>query len=793
MKQLPWKEIKKDGLFIGHTPRGESRSNIWLYWVLPNRSLAFLDDPELYRASQQLKDLFIELGRTSRKSPFTSSNLKKRVSNYRQFHQVSLTWTAYPLVPQTSTPLHYNFLEQLWNFEVFHGITFIGTRLMLPLFNKGVPERNVKKIVERLSAQLLGENDTDSLELYQEDLDYVKSVFSKYGLRVPNREELSRLTAWYNGGKSNGALIRLDQEYVEVLSNEQKRYEFSWLQDFGTPYKRDLRANWIADAMNHRVNAVGVSIKGYIEPAAIISERLRKSSRKRVANIEVTESVDLPKSDQYGKLNIAMAAEQYYTETQEPALVETTITLVAEKDSIESSPQTYRDYLRDRYGMVIVPGYYRQLSALEEFLPTSIPTNEGNVFRQDISLDTLAYAGAGSFADLGDKDGIWLGFAEPEMSMVYLDPSKAAAGTGASQNPMVAILGEPGSGKTFLLQLIAIQSALLGRTTFFENPKPDDDLSPLVNLIADFGVTAEQIRMDELEGVEGSLDPFGYTDPDTAAHISASHLMTVLQGGFSMNQESYLESGLKNGAKNGAKCVWEALKYVDDPEIKKSVIARMDASSVFRLGIATKPASEHLRLSRQFTLVQFSQNLTLDTSNVSQMTLMQKDQLAAFKLVSAIGIEMLLKSKNAGTFIADEAHHLLSQESGQKFLSMLGRYGRSQQITAFMATHKASEIQNLESFIGTTIALQIVDQREAQAALEMLKLTPSPELTARLATFGPKNPTESNPRARGARAFMRDSDMRTGVLAIENIPEWLRRQLSTSSTDRVQRRVAERI
>ena len=777
---LPWVEITEDAIFIGDPKAGASN---WIYGVIPNKSLVFLEDVRKFAAAQEFKTVFEGLAKASRKPTALSSSEERRIANYREVHIISMSWDGPPNIPSDASPALKDFFEDVWNFNVFSSMSFIGVKLMNQIIKKGRPEQNLKELTKRITGKLLDEPTEDPLEPFRDDIDDIKSIFAKGGIRQPSRDEIRRLKSWYDGGKGNGAVIRRNPNYMEVLStsNSSRKIEFSWLSEFGRDVVTNINNTWASTAMTYGSASSVISIRGFLEPATVTQSRLRKAQGKHISNIGTTEQVGLPKLDQINKLDLAAYAENYLVSTGEPTLVSTTVTFAVDLEDEETS-HSYQDHLLDIHDIVVRPSYYRQMAAFEEVLPAAKRVT--NPFKHAVSLDVIANSGISSVASLGDKSGIWLGFAEPEMSMVFLDPERSAAGSAKTQNPLVSVLGDPGSGKTFLLQLMAIQSALLKRLTVFINPKPQDDLSGMARLLNRWGVSSEIIFMGDLEAEPGALDPFGYTDPKSAAVIAATHIMTVLKNGFTLEQESYLEAGLLKGAENGAKCVLDALKYVEDPKILKLIKTRMDASAIFRLGIATSPIKEKVQVSKGLTLIQFDKAWNIPEGDVDSLSLAEKDIVAAYRLVPTIALEMLLGNRRAGTLIADEAHHLLSQEAGNKFLTLLGRYGRSQRIMAVMGTHKASEIESLAGFMGRIIALQMLNPSEASAAIRMVGLEPTPENIASMSTFGPKAPTPDSPIPKGAQAFLRDMDLEVGRISIQNIPEWLRRELSTSSGDR---------
>ena len=132
--------------------------------------------------------------------------------------------------------------------------------------------------------------------------------------------------------------------------------------------------------------------------------------------------------------------------------------------------------------------------------------------------------------------------------------------------PAMAVVGEPGSGKTFILQALATQFAKGGHHVVYINPKPADSLSGFCHAIG-----GEVIKMSSSASNAGRLDPFRYAKKKSdAAQIAISHIQSVID--LDQMAEMELEAGIMRAANAGASCVWDALQNEKIPHGVREMI-----------------------------------------------------------------------------------------------------------------------------------------------------------------------------------------------------------------------------
>jgi hypothetical protein len=117
----------------------------------------------------------------------------------------------------------------------------------------------------------------------------------------------------------------------------------------------------------------------------------------------------------------------------------------------------------------------------------------------------------------------------------------------------------------------------------------------------------------------------------------------------------------------------------------------------------------------------------------------------------------------------DEAWVLLSDSAGRALVDRISRMGRAQNVTPLLATQVLGDVDQLDGLIGATFCFGVESEREAQAALRLLRLDEDDEsLVQRLLSF------------RQGRCFMRDFEGRVSPVQIDLVDPELLRALDTT-------------
>jgi hypothetical protein len=536
-------------------------------------------------------------------------------------------------------------------------------------------------------------------------------------------------------------------------------------------------SQWVLDAVTHPSGPKVVSIRGELQAPSIARSRARQAQRRIRAQIEEEMATgDIERMEDTIAFEQARQTEQFITLGQAPLFANSSILMV--RSVTDDGEETYMDELRQRYGIEMKPLVMRQLEAMDETLPCS--ARRTNPFLQDVSLEMIAYCGLQGWSNIGDQTGAFMGLADPDYTPVWLDffgaPTK-------NEPPAMGIFGEPGSGKTYLCQMIATQAALAGLQVIFINPKGFSSLSPFAELVG-----GSVVKMSELEeSRSGYFDPFRFAGPEMAAEIATNFILQVLGNtgvagmGFSAEQELRLGSGLKQGARAGARCVMDALQYVDDADVRRMVVEQITSSALFSIGISTTSAPRYQGRTG-LTLIEFDRKLDFPEKGKSAAayTRSERISLAAVRIVTRASMEILVGS-GGGVMVVDEAWTFLSSSEGLAALQQIGREGRSLNLLPIFATQRVDDLLrdgvDMEGYMSRVMVMKLTDDREARAALKLCGLEQTPDRIAWLRNAGPRN-------GRPAMGLHRDLQKRHSAVLVGPVPPAAHQAFTTNPSER---------
>lgn len=773
----PWAWRDLDGVYVGHD------GSVWLYRELTLAPLEWEDGDVRLATGRPLAELLSELGASSR----DYGKGIKTLSSNREIHLLSIIWEDMAQPSDNITDELRSFQEAALTFTAPRKTLVIGVRLRSALASTESSKTLLDQVKDGVTHGI-GEA-VPNLDNYAKDRQTITKLLSRHDARPPRREVLSQMESWFNLGQGPDPVLYETKDCV-YHDESGDRIEFAAVRQFNNPVMHAPDAQWLLDAATHRAGAEVVSIRAELQPATVARSRLRRSQRRVREQMEeeaATGDIDRPENSE--TFNLASEVESYYTGGREPLL--SNCSIITAHRATDDTDETYIDLLRADYNIDVTPLALRQLAALSETLPCS-PIRV-NPHLQDVSVPMIAYAGLQGFSSLGDSSGLHVGVINPDGVPCKLEPFAAAA---SNAPPSMAILGDSGSGKSYLMQLLATQATLNGINTVFINPKGFETLSPFAEL-----VDGTVVNLSKLEEEGGYFDPFRFTEPEMAAEIATAHILEVLGntsghagGGFTAQQEIGLGDGLKRGALDGARCVTDALRYVNDPEVRAQVEAQMNASTLFALGIGKTP-TRPLDARQGLTLIEFDRPLGLPGpgKDPRAYTRAERIAVATLQLITRASLEMLAKSGDGGALFLDEAHHFLGSDQGLEHLRLLAREGRSRNLWPVFATQQVSDIiaqgVDLEGYLSRVFAMQLSDAKEAAAALELCGLEATRARIDWLSDV--RAQPQEDGTVRPAQALHRDLRNRHAALMIGPVPPAAHQAFTTNPEERRKREQAE--
>jgi hypothetical protein len=767
MWTTPWAWRDEGGLYLGWNKEA------WLYFQVPVNPLLWEDPGYRLDTSAPLQQLLSELGDTHVDNSMGISLL----ANARNVHVLSISWEEPGQPPEGTTDELAEFQSACLDFLIPHKALFVGVQLRSETALATIKYKGWKGLMEQakdLGTKALGE-DVPDRAMFEKDRVKIERILRRHGAHPPQDRAAAQLEAWYNLGRSPDVVIQVADESLYVADFD--RLEFSAVVRFREKTMEAPYAQWALDAATHASGPKVISIRGELQAPSIARNRARSAQRRIKAQMdEEMATGDLERVEDTVAYQQAQHVEEFIALGQSPLFANTSI-LMCRRVGNEDE-ETYMDELRSMYGIEMKPLVMRQLEALDETLPCS--SRRLNPFLQDLSLEMVAYCGLQAWSNIGDRSGAFIGLADPDYTPVWLDFFGAPT---RNEPPAMGIFGEPGSGKTYLCQLIATQATLAGHQVIFINPKGFSTLAPFAEL-----VDGAVVKMSELEeSRSGYFDPFRFAEPEMAAEIATTFILQVLGNtgvagmGFNAEQELKLGAGLKRGAKEGARCVMDALQYVDDIDVRRMVVEQIQSSALFSIGISTTPAPRY-QGRKGLTLIEFDRKLDFPEKGKSAATYSRSERisLAAVRLVTRASMEILVGS-GGGVMVVDEAWTFLSSSEGLAALQQIGREGRSLNLLPIFATQRVDDLLrdgvDMEGYMSRVMVMKLTDAREARAALTLCGLEPTEDRVRWLRAAGPKD-------GRPAMGLHRDLTKRHAAVYIGPVPPAAHVAYTTNPTER---------
>ena len=764
-----------DGVMVGHN------GTIWLYRVLPQHAYHWLPQSQTNDAIAELHTMLVELGGTSKPAPVRG--MTRLGGQAREIHLLSLAWDERYVTPhrQTTEP-HRQWLQQIFDrFTTGHGLFAVGVRLWPA--NRGTQTGGLLRAARNTVRTAIG--DGPDLSTVAADKARVHRMLARVGGKAPTEEQRRRMEFWWNGGRLENTMIVQEPDGLSLSCNMWTfGLELSALIRSEHAVLNDHGALWASRAITHHNGCVCVSVRADLlarSDAREMFRRSRRKSRRRVAETAVSGDVD--RDEDYDLGILGKQFETHFIDHDEPMLRNTSV-VMARQTTLDHD--TFRDTLASSYGLHFKPVEMRQHDALKETLPCATGRlGRTPPFAQDMSVGMISSAGLGSHTEVGDDAGLWVGLAMHNMTPAWVDPYGAAK---QNKPPAMAVIGEPGAGKTFLLQLLGTQGALAGLPVVFVQPKPADSLAPFAEAAG-----GRVVRLSGLTNRAGALDPFGYAAPEHAAKIANAHILTVFTE-FTEEEEVYLATGLEQAALEGARCVGQALEHPAVPaRVRQLVQAQLTGSQLFALGIASEPPPKwDVGTQGGLVLVEFDRALDLPAQMLPTAQYDRETRLAiaTLRLVARAALEQMWHH-GGGVLILDEAHVFLSSADGRAMLQRLGREGRSQRILPILATQRIADVvgdgMDMESYLGRVIAMKMTDPREIETSLRLCGLEPTKDMSDWLMSAGPQR---QGAHQRPAMALYRDMDRRCGGILVGPVPDEIALAFSTNVLDREQASLA---
>jgi hypothetical protein len=351
---------------------------------------------------------------------------------------------------------------------------------------------------------------------------------------------------------------------------------------------------------------------------------------------------------------------------------------------------------------------------------------------------------------------------------VLFDPTEASR---TSRAPATLLAGTLGSGKTLCMELIMYQAFLAGSTVCDIDPKGDHALDRLPGVAEHM----EVIELAPAERFDGMLDPLRIAPEDTREDLACQFLLSILPEPVAPAWQTEIRLAVQavvgRGVHSCAEVIAQLAGGSPDARDAARALGIHATSGLARLGFARAEIEPPRAGSQPITSLRI-RNLTLPLPGTPRAELAEDERIgrAILHLLAVYALRLTSHDRRRHSILGfDEAWVLLSDSAGRALIDRISRLGRAQNATPLLATQVLGDVDQLDGLIGAAFCFGVESEREASAALRLLRLDEHDDaLIQRMLSF------------RRGRCFMRDFEGRVSPMQIDLVDPDLLRALDTT-------------
>ena len=552
----------------------------------------------------------------------------------------------------------------------------------------------------------------------------VEQMLTEAGARPLTGSEAARVEGWWTGGSGRAADVVPLDVYPEGIALHVPA-NTAVLNGSGTDC-----AMWLAELLAHDGSLLAVSVRGTAAAPAG----------------DDTSQVGLGHGIRLRRCSIVFASRQ-------------------------GRGSAGLDGIEHRYGIKAMP-VRSDVDAIAETAPLGRPRVGVPQIGADLDALTLAVSGITAHnSPVGDRCGVWVGTSVPEFDPVWVGGGIWRDHPGP---PLMAVIGDPGCGKTFLMRWAALQTARRGLPAVVVNPQTADSYAWFCDRV---GGTLNRIQV--VGDGAGALDPFRFAEGAAAAEILTDHITACVT--LSDDDTLRLRMGLRAAAESGARCATQALTNAAIPAaVLELVTTSAAANTLLALAISPHPLPTPTPAAAgRVQVLEFSHVLRLSRSTPADRE--ERSAVAAVRLAVRAALEQVITA--GGGLVAIDAADAWSGESEISWLMERLNHAAGYNTLLMAAFQRASSLPSGRigpgSYLGRVMAMQATDPAEADAVLALCGLPADDPGRSFLSNAGPvigrEHPIDSR---RGALGLYRDLDGRVAAMLVGPFPETSLRQLA---------------
>ena len=352
-----------------------------------------------------------------------------------------------------------------------------------------------------------------------------------------------------------------------------------------------------------------------------------------------------------------------------------------------------------------------------------------NDYIQYVTSDFLAGLGFGATQQLGESDGIYIGYNLDTGRNIYLKPSLAAQGVkGSVTNALAAaFLGSLGGGKSFCNNLIVYYAVLFGGSAVIVDPK--SERSNWKETLPDIAHEINIVNLTSEAKNKGLLDPYVIMKNLKDAESLAIDILTFLTGISSRDGEKFpvLRKAIRSVTQSkthGMLRVIDELRKEDTPisnNIAEHIESMVDYDFAHLL-FSDGNVGQSISLDKQLNIIQVADLVLPDRdTRFEEYTTMELLSVAMLIVISTFALDFIHSDRSIFKMVdLDEAWTFLQVAQGKALSNKLIRAGRSMNAAVYFVTQNSSDVddEKMKNNIGLKFAFRSTDSKEIKNTLE---------------------------------------------------------------------------
>lgn len=362
-----------------------------------------------------------------------------------------------------------------------------------------------------------------------------------------------------------------------------------------------------------------------------------------------------------------------------------------------------------------------------EFIPSS--KRYINDYIQYVTSDFLAGLGFGATQQLGESEGIYIGYSIDTGRNVYLQPDLASQGLkGSTTNALAsAFLGSLGGGKSFSNNLLVYYAVLFGGQALLVDPKAErgnwkENLPDIAHEINIVNLTSDIKN-------KGMLDPYVIMKDIKDSESLAIDILTFLTGISSRDGEKFpiLRKAIRNVTQSNDKGLLKVIEELrkDNSSISRNIADHIESFTDYdfaQLLFSDGNIRNSISLEKQMNIIQVA-DLVLPDKDTSfeEYTTMESLSVAMLIVISTFALDFIHSDRSIFKIVdLDEAWTFLNVAQGKTLSNKLVRAGRAMNAGVYFVTQNAADVsdENLKNNIGLKFAFRSTDINEIKRILE---------------------------------------------------------------------------